>query len=274
MGLFSVITKPIGCLMSFIGFCVIAIIVVIVLIFASFQYLLPTAIESGIQETSNFPAHINDNDTSLLGTKIAFKDFSINNPSNFSTSDFVLFKELTLDVDAWSSNNEKLVFDEIVIDIARFNWIENKYGKSNVQQFTHKLKKQTDASKTSDTSKTPTTDKEPSSPSAPIGLLIKKLTFRLGTVSIQHKGKEAKAFEINYDKTFTNVTDLELVANRINADLSAQGITIFKELLLDSLLKNDNLKNLNESLNNSTTPAINSGKKAVDEMQEKLKSLF
>lgn len=279
MGIFKIITKPIGCLMSLISFLVFAAVIGVFLVFAFVQYMLPSVVETAIEKTTQFPAHISENDSSIWGTRIGFKKFSIGNPPSYTqTSDFILFNEVSLDVDPFASRDNALVFNKIVLDTERLNWVEDAEGRANITRFVQALKAQADSVSTAPSQPSPET---PTEPQAKPRLLIHELTVSIGTVHIERFGRDTRSYPVNYSKTFKNVTNPEAVALQIASDLAGVGIGFFSDALIGALTDPRNVENVGNTLKNlkNTTQetgktAIEEGKKAVEGVGSALKNLF
>lgn len=269
MGLFKIITKPIGCLVSLVGFMLMLAVVLVVAIFLAVRFMLPGVIEGQIEDRTEFSARVGENDTSLLNGRVALGKFTITNPPSYPSSDFIVINELVADLDLDSWNAQPMVLEEVVLDLTRLSWIEDQEGVANLVQFVEAL--QASLPKT-----------EPSEePQKETALMIQKLTVRIGKIIVQRNGSQAKEYVVDYDKTFTDVSNFEQLANQIALDLARDGLLIFRDVLMDYILDHKVLDRVTEQAKGLTETAVEGGKKvleggkdAVGEARDKLKDLF
>lgn len=274
MGLFKIVTKPLGCLFSLAGIILAIVIALLVLALLSFNYVLPTVIDQQISSRTDFSAHVEASKSKLWDGRLVLKDFSINNPAGYSTSDFVLFNELVGDVDLDSVRSDTLVVDEVVVDLARVTWVRDAEGVPNAMRFVDKLKASLgdeDAKPASEPQAEPETSKPEKK------LLIRKLTVRVGKAIVVRDENEPRVYDLNYDRTFTDVTDPQVVAKSIATDLAGLGLNVFKDVLLDTVFDAKHLENLGKAAGAAAEAgqgALEEGAKTIEGAADTLKGLF
>lgn len=226
MGIFKIITKPIGCIISLLTLAAVGFVGLVVLVFLSFHYIMPAAVTGGIKTATGFPASIEEHDSSLLDARLGFKGFSISNPEGYPSPHFVSLHEISVDFNAEESQGNTFVFDSMVVDVAHVSYVENQDGVGNANAFVDALKK---LQKESQEQAGTTQDSEP------MQLLIKQFTIRVGKVTMQRNGSSEKVFNVDYDRTFENVTDPNTLASKIASDMKGLGVAVLGTVLVEGV---------------------------------------
>jgi len=257
----KLIFKPLGCLSSIISSLITISLLVLGIIYLCVHFVLPSIIESQIGKHTYFTANIAQPDSSILDARLGFKDVSIYNPEReFPITDFLFFREISADIDLFSVTDDTIIIESIIIDLERFTWATNKDGESNIQKF---------IKKSQDSFSTESGDSEGSRE-----FLIKRLTINVSTAQIWTEGKPIKSIKINYNKTFTDISDLNTVMKVLSHDLKQKGLSLIFGRFTDAFIKSGNSSSVSKDSSNLGDKLIESGKKASDTLQKKLKDLF
>ena len=274
MGIFKIITKPLGCLFSLIASIVIGVIGFIIIGIFALQYYTPSLVESQIESRTQFPATISENNTSLWNGKVGFNGLSIRNTVDYPTADFLDLKRFMADIDMQSVNKEELVIEELVLDVEKLSWVENKKGQTNLKQFAHLLQASM-AKEKAPREKPPPEKKEPRK------YRINKLVIAFNTVAIHRPDQEMKRYEVDYSKTFENVTNMKRVLFQVAKDLSSKGLSLFGANLVYNLLDKKQIEQLKENTESITDDlkqlgeeASEKSKETLDKAKDSIKDLF
>lgn len=92
------------------------------------------SVEVGVTEMTGFPLKIGSLDLAFVQSRIAVRDFSLLNPSEFKEPVFVEMPELTVDYDAGSLLGGTPHLTSLVVDIRRIVIVRTKDGGSNAMK--------------------------------------------------------------------------------------------------------------------------------------------
>ncbi len=227
------IKKPLGCIFSLIiGFFLLVIVCGVVGVIVADHFAVGIAGKI-LQERSGFTMSVAKQDISILSGAVDLQGLKIENPDRFAAKDFVSLNEVKAKVEVMPLLKKQIVVDEIVVDLDCLSVVENKDGEYNFVALQKSLmppKTGTEA----------TAANKAAGPSIP-PFTIKKLTIRVHTAKYfdfaSGDGKP-RVYNLNYDKTFTDVTDQNLFAveKQVGEDLAAQGFNVFLDVLTSKML--------------------------------------
>ncbi|MFA5192656.1 MAG: hypothetical protein WC740_18260 [Verrucomicrobiia bacterium] len=114
-------------------------LIIVLLVLAAGLYLgrniiARYAVQAGAEKMTGFPMKIGSLDLAFAQSRIAVRDLSLRNPSEFKEPVFVEMPELTVDYDAGSLLSETPRLKSLVIDIKRIVIVKTKDGQSNVMK--------------------------------------------------------------------------------------------------------------------------------------------
>lgn len=209
-----------------------------------------------IEKKSGFPTSVDRSMVQLQNGKLVFERFIIENPSSFEDKHFVDINQLAVDIHPSSLFSDKLEAESIVVNIETAAYVKNKAGNVNALIFSDAFKS---GEKKSDKAKPETTESKP--------FHIKTFTFRLNNgYYADYTGSKPsiKTIPLNYERTFTDVTQVEQILNPIIQDLSKAGAAFLAQAVLSSLVDLDFYKDLSRQLLQQTGPLMDMGNNAVE----------
>lgn len=98
------------------------------------NFIARYAVQAGAEKMTGYPLKIGSLDLAFAQSRIAVRDISLLNPSEFKEPVFVEMPELTVDYDAGSLLSETPRLKSLVIDIKRIVIVKTKDGQSNVMK--------------------------------------------------------------------------------------------------------------------------------------------
>lgn len=229
MGLVKIITKPIGCILSLIGF----IVVVAVLLFVGFIWAVdeftPQLAENALSEATGFPTSVQDGSVSFKNQTFTLTDIDIRNPDDFPDRDFMHIAEFTVGLDRKNTNEQHLTLSQVTLDIAELSYVQGSMSVSNLEAFIQSAEENWAQLLQRIYEQAAEKDQ-----AVPEKLMITKLNLKLARVklaSIEDNQTIYRAIDIGYSKTFDNVDSIRPVIESIAADLQSTGLPqIAKEL--------------------------------------------
>jgi len=206
----------------------------------------PSIVTNYVESETGFGMSIKKLGLSALGGSAFVKGVYLENPSEYQDKHFVHLRELSGKLQLGSLLGDKIVVDEALMDLASVTVVKNSENQLNVNEFKKGFEDDSNtASVESDQSSSEPTD-------SPVvkkdrEYLIKRLTVRLGSFSIVGIPDNTSAkqdYSINYEHVFTDVTDIQSVADQMEQELQKYGIQILLNGLLGKLNPQDVVKNL------------------------------
>lgn len=227
----------------------------------------PKILDTWLEGKTGFSVTVNKVDVKAFSGSAAVHGMTLLNPSSYQNRNFIQLNELSSKVHLTSLYKDRIVIDHVVIDIGKVSWVRNKEGLINIVDFANSFK--SDESVPALSSQPQVTSSKPKQPKAKKTFIIKKLVIRLGELDVVGfpKGSTTvQSFSVNYNKEFTDVTDLESLAEQIGKDLSGYGIAVFAQGLFTVPIETV-IKSVEEvvqgTLNNKATKEIERGVKKI-----------
>jgi len=116
--------------------------VVVVVLFVAGVLLLNTVVKqvmiSRLRANTGMDVRVGDVDIGLLSPTVTIEHVKIYNTSEFGGTVFIDMPELHVEYDPWAIRSRKLHFRLVRLDLAELNLIQDKNGKSNVQDLNQK----------------------------------------------------------------------------------------------------------------------------------------
>ncbi|WP_309398276.1 hypothetical protein [Cerasicoccus maritimus] len=222
MGLFKIVTKPIGCILSLIGGLVVLAVLLIIGFAWAVDEMAPQIAESAITEATGFPTSVKDGSVSFRKQSFTLKDITIDNPEDFADRDFMRIGELTVGLDRKSWDADHIALSEITLIIDELSFSEGNFDMSNLDAFIEAAEEnwalvvqQIHAAAAEENQ------------TVPEKIVINQLNFALKRVKlVASAGDETlyRAIDLNYDKSFDNVDSLRPIIEAIAADLNQSGL--------------------------------------------------
>ena len=162
----------------------------------AWMVLLPKMVERELRATTGFDVTVSVLKADPFTGSVVVRGFSAKNPPSFPTPDFVELRELRANVSVFSwFFSDQFVISELDIDTAKIALVRQHDGKSNAGAFM--------AAFSGGSAQAAQARK-------PRRYLIKKLHVRLEELYVADYtglGTDKKTYQLNIDRTYTNVTD-------------------------------------------------------------------
>ena len=199
--LFKLITKPLGCLFSFVLGLLLLVVLLVVGVVVFVDHFGVEAGSQWVSQRTGFALDVGQQNINLFQGLVDLQKTRVVNSNQFPALDFAEFNQLKVQADPWSLAGGRIVISEAVVDLDSVSLVRNQAGVFNAVAFADAL----NPPATSSTSGSFTTKQVPP-------YLIKQLTIRVGTVKYfdfdGHDG-QPQSQTVNYAQTFTDVTDFK-----------------------------------------------------------------
>jgi hypothetical protein len=206
---------------------IVVLLVLAAALYLGRNYIARQSVEAGVTKMTGFPLNIGSLDLDLFQNRIAVRDLSLLNPSEFKEPVFVEMPELTVDYDAGSMLSGTPHLTSLMLDLKRVVIVRTKTGDSNAMKLKGAL----------------------GGGGGKVQYKIDTLRLKIGTVELKDYklgNPMEKTIPINLDETFKNFTD----ATDINRLVL---LTVLKKAGLPSI--GIDLGQLSGSLGNITNAA-------------------
>lgn len=246
---------------------IVGIVVVIALAILVRNSIIQKVVRSTVLKTTGFDIEIGKLHAGLIQPRFDLNDARLINPEDFPEATALEIKTLRVGYDWRSLFSDEIHLSEVTVDVPRAILVIREDGESNLARLGKNLEEQKpkDEEPTSEGSEEPP-PAEPKKEKAPRKVRVDVLTVKIGKVEMRRyrEGEskpEVKIYDVNFDRTATNVSDLQTV----NAMITAGVIEAFgKQALqgLDKLLdeKKPEIEKIGEVF-----------QKAADKMAERLR---
>jgi hypothetical protein len=113
---------------------IVVLLVLAAALYLGRNYIARQSVEAGVTKMTGFPLNIGSLDLDLFQNRIAVRDLSLLNPSEFKEPVFVEMPELTVDYDAGSMLSGIPHLTSLVLDLKRVVIVRTKTGDSNAMK--------------------------------------------------------------------------------------------------------------------------------------------
>ncbi len=125
------------------GGIMLRLLVVLTVLFAvsalAWMLLLPVWITSGIRDRTGFDASVASVSCNPFTGRLAIRGLVLTNPAGFLPGDFLQLREFRADGDLLSLLSDRVVLDELVIDVRKAAVVRRADGRSNLELFERSL---------------------------------------------------------------------------------------------------------------------------------------
>jgi len=232
--LFRLITKPIGCLFSLLFSLVILVVLVAVGCVLVVDHYAADIAGTFLKEKTGFELSYAKQEVTLFGGLVDFQGLRLTNSSEFPVPDFVEFNEFKAAVEPRSLLADRIVVDEVVVDLKNVTIVKKADGTYNAKAFADALKAAIPANQSAAAQQKPGASGSSKVPP----FIIKTLTVKIGTVDYcdySSGSGSPKVYNINYSRTFTDVTDVKTVATAMAKDFAGFGMTFMADMIVSTL---------------------------------------
>ncbi len=222
-----------------------------------------------VKKQTGFPVSVGQQVVSLWSGAVDFRNLQIMNPSHFADPSFLHFNEFKTKVDLWSLTGNRIVINELVLDLDSITVVQPKGGnvsQMNVSEFVAGLSGDSAGA-------------APGQAAArtPPPFIIKKLTIKIGTVKYLDLAKSAtqpQVYSLNYNRTFTDVTDVNALRVALAKDFAAEGMFFLARGFVQSLLDSKTYGDAALTIFKTGGQLLDAGQKIIQGMGGALNGIF
>lgn len=228
--------KPLGILITLVALIILLFFGAIV----SVDLFLPSILSSQVSKRTNYNLSIDSSSISLVRGRVLIEGITLENPTpDFPLKEFITVKEIKVVLRPKSLFSDRIVIEELVIDIDNITFVKDTFGDDNFNTFVSRLEASfgstsSEKSKSKEALKSDTQTKQKK-------FLVKnfKLKFNTLTAAVVPPLKTnpvTATANLNWDKEFTNVTNENLMENLspLIGQLSARALPMLGQLILQS----------------------------------------
>ena len=206
---------------TFVKLLVVVAVLLAVLV-AARNTLLKTAVQRAIEKSTGFGLSVDSISVGLLQPVFKLQGLELQNPEDFPEREAFLIKELLVRYDLPSFFGSEVHLPEVVLDIPKAVLVKKDDGESNIDRLRSASEKKQEAAKAegkTDEEAGSTTEEKPARK-----IRIDRLHLTIGSVDVHEytKGVDkptVKTYEINVDREFTDVTDLQQIGLAISVEI-------------------------------------------------------
>lgn len=242
MGLFKIITKPIGCLFSLIGFLVVLTVLMVVGFIWAVDELAPSMAETALTQATGFPTTVEDGSVSFKDQTITLTNIVIDNPQDFPERHFARIAEFTVGLDRENWNEQQMSLSEVTLIIDELTFVQGGMEVSNLETFIEAAEENWQMML--EQIYLQAAEKQQSVPER---MVINQLALELRRVKLASVSGDETVFrniDLNYAKSFENVQSIRPVIEAVAADMQKSGISEIARSLEESAQELDDQNTL------------------------------
>jgi len=229
------------------------LVVLFVLAAMAWIFVLPRIVVSQIHAKTGFNVTVDHLSVNPLTAKIAIRGMLLKNPDGWPEEKFVDLREFRADGNLGSLFSERMIINEMVIDVAQCTLVKNKDGQYNAKVFSNGF-----------SSSGPT--EKPKEPGKKKDFLIKHLVLKFDTlVYADYSGGKplTKKYDLNLNR---DLHDVDSVAKIVNP-ITTASLGVLTDAITGALNGNSNL------LKDAASAIQGVGKKTGEKLKGLLDSL-
>ncbi|MCX6956299.1 MAG: hypothetical protein NTV51_29545 [Verrucomicrobia bacterium] len=237
----------------------------------AWMLLLPVVVTSRIRARTGFEVRVASLSCNAFTGRLVVRGLVLANPPSFPVGDFVELREFSTAGDAWALWSDRLVIDDLTLDVRKVTLVRRPDGRSNAEVFQEKLLGGPGAP-TAGTVTTPA----PPGPERPLPtaagrkFLIRRFALRfdrLATVDYSGVSPVTHEFALGVDQRYENLTDpKQLLVPEVLRRLVAANL----DPAVASLVPGD----LGRALGNAAREAAGRGEGMLREAEGRASDLF
>ena len=176
----------------------------------AWMLFLPAFVIRQIRTRTGFDATVASLSCNPFTGRLTIRGLVLTNPPGFSTGDFVQLREFRLEGDLWSLYSERIVLDELVIDVRRLALVRRADGLPNAELFEENLGLIERAAPGTRATLAESTSRNAKPPPPARKFLIRKLTLRFDQLLVADDSPakpEVREYKLALDQHYENVTE-------------------------------------------------------------------
>ncbi|MDP0500324.1 MAG: hypothetical protein Q7P63_09515 [Verrucomicrobiota bacterium JB022] len=224
-----------GCFVKFLIGLVSLIVVLLALAFGLIWFVEAKGVDQfakALSKETGYPITVEDSELKLTDLFVRLDGTTIGNPPElFDIPEMIVIKQFLVDVNEEDSEISvsginRVVVEQVVLDIEQISVLTNKDGVNNFKELSDRIDEAMASGQTA-----PQPEEQPSEAGEPLDYLIRDLKLRIGSVRfkddsgrIPYVGQQDQVKEVNYTLELKDVTDLESVYRQVLNELSRRGL--------------------------------------------------
>ena len=170
----------------------------------AWMLLLPEVVTGQIRSRTGFDASVASLSCNPFTGRLTIRGLVLTNPATFPTGDFVQLREFHAVAEVWSLFSDRLVFDDLALDVRKVALVRRADGRSNAEVFAQNLG-------FAGNTPAPPTSPMSAAPLAPPArkFLIRRLALRVDQLVLaDYSGAkpDVREFNLAVDQHYENVT--------------------------------------------------------------------
>lgn len=196
--------------MKLLGKLILFLVVVLAVVVLARNTIVKAVVESGVGPATGLPVKLGKLDINFSKTLLDIENFEVKNPSGFHGTSLVEVPKLLVDYNLSDILKGNIHLENIEFDMKQFTVVKNEKGQLNL-----------DSVKALQGTQKPSTEAQgpvSKAPAKPIPVQIDLLTLKIGKVVYEDYSSGSpvtKTFNINFNESYRNITDLNAVARMI-----------------------------------------------------------
>src|SRR6185369_3422350 len=190
--------------------------------------LLPVLVTNQLRTRTGFDASVASLSCNAFTGRLTIRGLVLSNPPGFSTGDFVQLREFRAEGDLLSLFSERIVLDELVLDVRRLALVRRADGLSNAELFEENLGLIERAAPGKRAALAQSPVRNPAPPPPVRKFLIRKLTLRFDQLLVADDSPtkpEVREYKLALDQHYESVTDLkQLLVPEVLRKVSAENL--------------------------------------------------
>lgn len=201
------------------------VVVLIVAVLAARSMIIKSGAQRAIAKMTGFDLEVGGISVGLVSPQFEIRDLKLNNPPDFPDAEAFELKRIYVKYDLMSFFGDNPHLYEIALDIPKAVVVKKADGETNLERL-EKVSKQAGEGKGEgrEDGKKPEAKPAPGEKKPAPQVRIDLLTLKLGKVEVRDYSRggekpEILTYDLNVDRRFENVTDLNVISTVIAAEI-------------------------------------------------------
>ena len=125
------------------GGCLVRLLLLLVVVAAAgalaWMLFLPGAVASQLRARTGFEVSVASLSCNVFSGRLAVRGLVLRNPASFPVNDFVELRDFSAAADVWSLLSDRLVVDDLTVDVRKVTLVRRADGRSNTEVFQQAL---------------------------------------------------------------------------------------------------------------------------------------
>ena len=232
---------------------VVLVVVAVIGVVLARYLVVRNIVQTVLAEQLGAEVEVGEMDVDIWRSTVSLTDIRFANPEGFHGDTALEINRLDLTYRFFSLFTRTVRLPRVVLDVNRVVMVTNEEGQTNLEQFVVEGRERDWARTekavvtTEETTQPVEAVPEPRRTRARRETHIDRLDFRLGEVEMRDYSRSGpepavRNYRLNLERTFTDVRELESIAQAVGTDLAmTMGPQLFRDLLDDSGVRTEDL---------------------------------